>query len=108
MSTGWRSCCRVDSITPALHFITRRNVAVFAVLLLWVFNGALLASILGILGYTPLLVYTLIILGSLLYPVYIISKPVDKAPIDKIIYYITLISILILTSLLALNIYYVE
>ena len=75
---------------------------------MWVFNGALLANIFGIIGYTPLLIYILIILGSLLYPVYIKSTPVDETPIDKIIYYITLISILILTLLLVLNIYYVE
>ena len=95
-------------MTPTFYFFSRRTVAVFAVLLLWVFNVALIANFLGIMEYNPILTYILCILGALLYPAYIKSRPVDETSTDKIIYYITLISILVLTSLLVFNIYYAK
>lgn len=95
-------------MTPTFYFFNRRTVAVFAVFLVWVFNITLLAGILGIMGHSSSLTYILLILSTLLYPAYIKSRPVDKTSKDKVIYYSTLISILIGTSLLALYLYYVK
>ncbi len=92
-------------MTPAFYFFNRRTVAFLAVLMVWVFNITLLANILGIMEYSPILTCSLIILSSLLYPAYIKSRPVDKTPIDKMVYYVTLISISIGTSILIIYFY---